>query len=941
MKYTDIYKEKLPSIRIIYIQASEIYLASLTYAPIEIKNNGQVFDKHFSDIMPPNLDLIYLNDQEKLSLKSFQDEFYSYDFVNVSFKYSLWRDENGEQVFDKKKKDKDKSVDINVIREDLYLNGFVLNGEKYVRYKRSAGSAKSGSCLFIKEKLYSMMNKWSKTGLDEKKDLCFDSLTSYEAYKALSLSSIIKTIKLNPRNILFVKDFKTFVKGQKVIRVKHEKKEGLVAEETECDIENNIFDGEGLLDESIFKENNLNNKGMMLLRNRFFKCCAFNTKLQKWFKANKITSPKQLYGKTLANSIEDIVLVVSESCLKYLKMVEGGFNLENIKRWCDEVNDSLFGIVKTDKKTRFFNGDMVETTYQLMNTLQMKPKDIRVLTYPYIEYIDHIRNIKETPEFVRFYLEGELSDQENDYEDDSEGDVSEELLNYSRYSSKNKVCLELIKLDGNVKYTSLFKKRVYESIISYLALKLYNGRTLVDGTYATLFGNPYEFLNYLILNKNGVPRFNENNKKSILQEGEICTTFFEDEEDIVGSRAPHTTMGNILFAKNRRLSEIDRWFNLSDNIVVVDAINNNIQQRLSGCDYDSDTMLITNNKTICKLAQTNYDKFLVPSADYKSENREIEHLSEDYKENILLNLCKIDAGIAKNNVGQIVNLSQLLNSHLWHRYNKKRRYNYNELYKKIAILSVLSGAEIDSSKRSFGFNTTTELNRIKKYAREQGFYDEKPLFFHNISNSKDRKLKIGEIEEYLQQGKILMTTMDYLWESVFKQKLTHNRFETVSLFDVIGKGFKTEGLSKSKYKQAEAAVGAIKEAEDIIYKNNLAKIKSTNYELERNEFQISIRNCYERIKININTVEKAKFVIKKIEQMERANSLLFILLYIIMIKENELGYSLGDLLPKDRVGTPTLRRAGLGENPKYTLFDRYGYCIDEMDLLISSIFHQK
>ena len=938
MKYIEEYKANLPTIRIVNINSSEIYLSFLNKELLEIKNEGNSFNKHFSDIMPSNLDLIYLNDLGKLSLKKFKDEYYSLDLVNVSFKFPLWRDKDGEQVFDIDEKDKDKSISADTIRKELYLNGFILNGEKYIRYKRSAGSAKNGSCLFIKEKLFPLMNKWSKTGLDENKDLCHLSLTAHEAYKALSLSSVIKTLKLNPCNILFVKDFKTLIKDQKVVHVQYDEKEGLVAKEESCDIENNIFDGEGLLDESIFLETGFKSKGMMLLRNRFFKCCAFNTKLKAWFAHNRVTSTSQLNGITFAKSVDDIVLVVSESCLKYLKMVKGGFNEENIKRWCDEVNESLFGVVKTDKNTRFFGGDMVETTYQLLNTLQMKEKDIRVLTLPYVQYIDKIRNIKDYPEFIRFYLEGELEENESNYEDDSEGDMAEELLKYSSYSFKNKVCLELIKLDKRMKYTSLFKHRIYDSIISALALKLYNGRALVDGTYATLFGNPFEYLNYIILD-HGIPHFNENDKYSLLKEGEIYCPFFNDGEELVGSRAPHTTMGNILCAKNVKHKEFKEWFNLSRNIVVVDAINNNIQQRLSGCDYDSDSMLLTNNKVINSCALRNYQKFLVPFADYQSTNKAMEMLSSNNKENLLLNLHSIDKQIATNNVGTIVNLSQLLNSHLWNNLNKDKRYNYKELYLKIATLSVLSGADIDSAKRSFLFSTTKELTRIRKYAKENGFYDEKPIFFSNISNKQNRKLKIGEIEDKLNNTNPLKTTMDYLWAYINTQKLTNNKLETIPLFDLIGEDFKTEGISKNKYDQAEAAYTYLEMTREILYKNNIAKKKSTNYELEKNDFLITIRNCYENIRININTVEKAKLLIRKLQTKEKANSLLYILLYIILSESSNLGYKLKDLLPDNCVGVPTLRKCKNGEKYKYTLFGKYHYTIDEVDLIISNIFH--
>ena len=53
----------------------------------------------------------------------------------------------------------------------------------------------------------------------------------------------------------------------------------LVAEQKQTEITNDIWDGESLLDENVFK-NGYEDKHMLLLRNKFFKSCAFRTKLQ-------------------------------------------------------------------------------------------------------------------------------------------------------------------------------------------------------------------------------------------------------------------------------------------------------------------------------------------------------------------------------------------------------------------------------------------------------------------------------------------------------------------------------------------------------------------------------------------------------------------------------------------------------------------------------------
>ena len=915
----------MDNIRFIEIEAADLYFADVYNRPIEIKNSVDEFNDKYSDIVPPNLDLYYLESKKKLAIKKLGDEYYSDVFVNVSFKYPLYVNKKKEQVLPTKKYET--KVSIQDIRKHLYLNGFVLNGKEYVRYKRSSGAAKGGSCLFIRKDLFPMMIKWSKTGLDESKDLCFKDLTSYEAYRALSLSSVIATLDLNPYNILFVEDAKVILKKQNVVRVYHDEKTGLNAEEATCDVVNNIFDGEGLLDVSVFRKLKKQKKGMMLLRSRFFKCCAFNTNLKKWFKDNNITSIDQLNGITFAKSIDDIVLVASESCLKYFKMCDGGFSEANIKRWCDEINtdETKFGVVKTDKPTRFFDGEMVETTYQLLNSLQLKQNTVRNFVHHYFEYIKLIRDIKRTPEFIRFYLEGEdTGNQYDDYSDDSEDtndiNAEKELLNYSSYSFKNKICLELIKIDERVKYTDLFKKRVFSSIVDSLLLKLYNGRVLVNGTYATLFGNPYEYLKYIIKD------FDPKKPSSLLQDGEISCSFFENGKKLVGSRAPHTTMGNVLLVENKELKEINEYFNLTKQIVVVDAINNNIQQRLSGCDYDSDSMLLTDNDVLVSAAEKNYKLFPVPFTDFGSKKKPLKDFKcSDKKTNLALNLYTIDNEIANNNVGKIVNLSQLLNSHLWNSFGNGKNKAYKDLYNKIAILSVLSGAEIDSAKRSFPFSTTTEYNRLRKYARANRYLKTKPLFFTVVTKKNGHKPKISKIKEESNKEREFKTAMDYLWDAVSRNELDSDiRTKTIPFFDLICDGLDTNNISGAIYSQVKEAISILDSVNEAVTKIR-DQSKSNDFELKKMNFNNEIKRAYLELKRKINTPEKTKLILKALEKRDDGYSKSFIFLYIISSFSDNLGYTLKSLFGEGTKPLPTLRKTIPGEVPQYTLFNKYKY----------------
>ena len=79
--------------------------------------------------------------------------------------------------------------------------------------------------------------------------------------------------------------------------------------------------------------------------------------------------------------------------------------------------------------------------------------------------------------------------------------------------------------------------------------------------------------------------------------------------------------------------------------------------------FDSDQMMIVDNDIMIDAAVKNYDKFLVPTTDIEPDPKEEEYTAK--------NLAKLDYESSENLIGQIVNLSQVLNSKLWHEMNKE------------------------------------------------------------------------------------------------------------------------------------------------------------------------------------------------------------------------------------------------------------------------------
>lgn len=610
------------------------------------------------------------------------------------------------------------------LREDLYKNGFSLAHDeryKYVRYKRSAGSSRQGNCLFILEPLYKEMMKWSSCGLDLDK---VTDIISKESYISLTLSNMEKEILIPKESILFIPDaVSTFT--DRVIAVEKNEKSGVFAEEKDVEVSNSIWDGQGLLDTSVFVENGYEDKGMMLLRNRFFKTCAFNTNLQKWFKDNGITSKEQLnkFAYTRAETIDQIKLVITDSSLKYIK-ISGKGRIAAIDQWLNSLDDSVFGLVKTEKPTKHMFGRMVKTSYQLINTLNLSKEEIDSLLKDSLDYLTRIQN---DPMYMRYYIDMSLSEDEFDESglfenrDEKNEDDSEVVSNMRR-----NVVLRLLQLNdefANTEEYANFRTQIKKSYVRDLR----KGHLVVRGTNATLFGNGYDML-CAIIDKD----YDFDNPIPLSLSGnEIRISRFENGEELLCARSPHITMGNLFIAKNVYYEDdvYSKYFHLSDEIVCVNSCGENLLQRLNGCDFDSDMMLITDNRIMLNSAKKNYDKFLVPYCKVDSEPREG------------INLWTIDKDISNNKIGQIVNLSQFLNSVFWDKVSKGA-YDM-ELYKEICKLAVLSGIEIDKAKRDYGIKAQTVLDKARKKL-EKG--QKKPEFFKHTKKNKG----VGTIRKSVQ-----------------------------------------------------------------------------------------------------------------------------------------------------------------------------------------------
>ena len=726
------------------------------------------------------------------------------------------------------------------LRKWCYKNGFICNGINYCRFKRSSGSSRVGKCLFIDKRLYPDMHKSEQCGLDVQQGDALD-IAAFEAYISLPTSSIIDTINIKPKNFLVIDDYESIFEEEAVCTDLGD--DGyLITEEKNMKISNSIWDGQSLIDVSLMGK--YSSKGMLLLRNKFFKSCCFNTNIQKFFKDNNITEISQLNGETIATDIKDIKIITTPSSIKFYKF-------GSLLTWFENIYP-YFGIVKYDKNTHYFNGRMVQAHYQLLNTLQLSKNEVQEIVQDGLDYINLINTDVDVMRYHLKFKENEDFETDNIMKDKNE--IVYKLLNYDCDFHKTKIYYD-------------FKKDLCRSYIKNIK----KGHVLVDGTYATLFGNPYEMLLQSIGKFDG---------SSILDVGTIHNTRYEYDTEILGSRSPHVTIGNILITKNIECPIIDKYFNLTPNIICINSINENILERLSGADFDSDIMLITNNKILINSAKKNYKYFKVPTRNINPPKSKRHYTFDD--------LADLDIKTSNNKIGEIVNLSQELNSLLWDMVAKsgesvESQYEYiKEIYYDVCQLDVLSNIEIDRAKKEFPVDSTAELKRMrKKYSELLTMTDGRkkmPYFLGYIADIKN--YKNVDRKDYQKYD----TTMDLLHSCIGNRRSSKSKGSSfLSLVEI----FKPLDYDRNRvHKQQVTKI--IEMAENTYTYNQMIAQNSCLTSEEKHMHIIKAKEdlLYEinRMKINEHTMYRLLWTLSE----QKNSSIRNLLFYLLFNYKNEI-----------------------------------------------------
>lgn len=656
----------------------------------------------------------------------------SQDFIVLKFKYNVLADDDHED-----------EISTSELRKMYYENGCEITYHTYdkktgevissktIKYRmlyRTPGKAKEGSCVFINEKLLKIARKYLTMNLYKKMPNEGAKIVEMSAYSTLITASAADYIHISLNNILIVEDKKVATELPALAVKIDDEKHCFVQEYDKYPIENTLWDGMGLIDESIFPEGM---EGFIYCRSHFFKSCLFRGNIQQYFKdyyksEYENATVKDMFGNVM--NVSDIKVIVTDNSIKWLKfkdLMSGTPRkaYQYYKKFMAKDGEQ-FAIVKSAHKSKY--GNLQRSSYQINNSLPTTDSEVlRRIAQTSIDYYDNM--IKDTDAFIDHLR-----------------------MNTSSYSI-DRILVALYERNPDIQYTEFFKEKKSDILCRFKRKRLMMGKLLQEGDNLTICGNPIS----LLMLVTGQDYLQEGCFTSRRDGIECCTTRFGDGECLAGFRSPHNSPNNIVHLINRYSEPIQKYFpKLGDNIIIINGIRTDVQERMNSQDLDSDSCYVTNQGNIVELAKKAYMEYPTIVNEIPLNGASI--YSKTMESYALMD-NKIAAG--QDDVGSSSNVAQLALSYYYDLMHHTEEQN-KELRDVFVICSVLAQVAIDSAKRSFDVSVGDELRRLKRVAQDINADNNElcgrtekvryPVFYAEIQCEKQKK----KVERLKRQNKL-------------------------------------------------------------------------------------------------------------------------------------------------------------------------------------------
>lgn len=709
------------NVKIRSLQANRIYQVQNGY---KYKYGDQIKDcrLEWNDAMLN--DSLFLRYMKKHGMKIKKDGS-SLDFIVLKFDYSVlsyceqelyYGYNDGEQEENAEVNTEDllsgikDSVSAKELRQMYYTQGCTITWHKYnkktgdiihgadetITYRmlmRSPGKAKKGDCVFVREELVTIARGYLTMGLWDRMPQENADIVSLSAYSTLITASALDYIHIPLKNILIVRDqeVSTILPGLTVDV--DESNHCYVKKEEQCEITNTLWDGMGLIDDSVFPEDQ-GMEGFIYCRSHFFKSCLFRGDVVQYFidyyKEDYPTAAvMDMFGNKV--KVSDIRVIVTENSIKWMKF-------ERLMKEHPEDNDSkaykyyrrfmkkdgeMFSIVKTGHESKW--GELQRSSYQINNSLPTTDKDILAkVAQTSVDYYN--RMVQDHDAFMEHL----------------------KRTSGNKYSVGN-MLIALDEWNHDFRYTDYLKKKKSEILSEFKNKRLKLGKLLQNGDNLVICGNPLALLKQVTGEGYSSEKCFDTHRKGI----ECYTSRFPDGQCLAGFRSPHNSSNNIVHLINRYPQELMRYFpELGQHVIVINGIGTDVQDRLNGQDLDSDSVYVTDQEEIVKLSEKAYLEYPTIINRIPLKNSSLYNMD-------MASFAEMDYKIARsqNDIGITSNLAQLALSYY---FDGRAADREGELQDIFVICSVLAQVAIDSAKREFNVSVGSELGRLNKVVAEIG-----------------------------------------------------------------------------------------------------------------------------------------------------------------------------------------------------------------------------
>lgn len=454
--------------------------------------------------------------------------------------------------------------------EDLVKYGFECEGERYIFLTASAGQIRTKRAVFVKESAYEQIVKRLMCGLtiEDINDQGGINTNKYLAYLALNNSATEVWEDFDIDKSIVVDDFETCVEGEVdyIDDVTYEitrKKMGVPIPH---------MDGCGIMLDGPTR----------MVRLPWVKGLLVTFPFDKFIKekCGGEAIVTDIYGQEHDILAEGIKYIFTKSQFKLYKYYQS---------WdCYKIKFKFFQCEACYCNIEEPYIPKSRINYQMLQTLSdMKDDEIQRLIKQSVEEIEAIGN---------------------DYQ------TTMRLLGATEYNKNPSWFQEALMM-----YPELFRDPYCRDILKQtkqsLVKQAKGGRLRVNGKYLFLSPDLYAFCEWLFLD--------EQNPKGLLEDGEVYTSEFKNDDELACLRSPHLYR-EWPIKQNKRNEELDKWFGMTKCIY---TSCHDLITRYVMADVDGDKLLVIKDRLLTKTAKRNMQD-IVPLA-YNLKKAKAEQLSTD------------------------------------------------------------------------------------------------------------------------------------------------------------------------------------------------------------------------------------------------------------------------------------------------------------------------